>query len=92
MPDEGQGLLALAQSTGMARAMARMGSDERASFGVLSGHGRKTFSLSASQPGSSGRGAASGPSRASQAAVTCSSATSAARHTSQACHRPSDGR
>ena len=38
-----------AQCTAIARAMARICKDERASFGVMSGHDRKTLSLSASQ-------------------------------------------
>ena len=36
-----------AQSAAIARAMARIGNDERASTGVMSGHDRKTLSLSA---------------------------------------------
>ena len=39
MPGEGQGLLALAQSTAIARAMASICNDERATLGVTSGHG-----------------------------------------------------
>ena len=46
MPGEGQGLLALAQSAAIARAMASLCNDERGCFGVQGGHGRKTLSLS----------------------------------------------
>ena len=46
MPGEGQGLPALTQSTAIARAMASICNDERARFGVMSGHDRKTLSLS----------------------------------------------
>ena len=45
MPGEGQGLLALAQSAAIARAMASICNAEQARFGVTSGHGRKTLSL-----------------------------------------------
>jgi len=47
VPGEGQSLLALAQSTAMARAMARICNEERVCLGVTSGHDRKTLSLSA---------------------------------------------
>ena len=37
VPGEGQGLVALAQSTAIAWAMVSICNDERASFGVMSG-------------------------------------------------------
>ena len=47
VPGEGHGLLALAQSTAIARAGARICKEERVRFGVVSGHDRKTLTLSA---------------------------------------------
>ena len=46
----------LAQSTAIARAMARICNDERATFGVMSGHDRKTLSLSGGAIAAPGRG------------------------------------
>jgi hypothetical protein len=44
-----------AQSTAIARAMASICNDERASFGVMSGHDRKTLNLSGGLPGAIGQ-------------------------------------